>query len=85
MNKKTIEAIKNTELGRNTCSSKNVKELFAKLNDQILSLSDEQKKLLGQKDLIKWEELDEKCYVALKERMAILKKVGLKYEEIAKQ
>ena len=85
MNQKTIEAIKNAELGKELYSSKSVKELFAKLNDQILSLSDDQKKLLGKKDLIRWEELDKMCYVALKERMQILKRSGLKYEEVRKQ
>jgi hypothetical protein len=80
LNAETLQALK--ESGANLTSFNSVKEMTDNLEKDILSLTDGQKKLLNIKDLTKWEELDTMGYVALKERMGILKRSGISLRDV---
>ena len=45
--------------------------------EDVIVLTDDQKKLLKEKDLARWNLLNKKSYVASKERYNILKRAGL--------
>ena len=80
MNAETIKAFRGSGLKNNSVPS--FKEAGVKKEDKILSITDEQKKLLNIKDLTKWEELDTMGYAAQKERMGILIRSGINIARI---